>query len=97
MKLKKILFYLRQKKNKIDGQPATSGESGVQKKKEKAATPQVEQTLDMLQHYLVEKQKTNKNVAFGQYLALTLDDMPPEEQNFKKLKMVEILHAPYKP
>lgn len=57
----------------------------------------MEQTLDMLQHYLVEKQKTNKNVAFGQYLALTLDDMPPEEQNFKKLKMVEILHAPYKP
>lgn len=81
------------------GQYSTPSTSKVQQQKRQKTTttgPQVEKTLNMLQSYLVEKQQPSKNLAFGQYIGLTLDDMPAEEQNFKKLKMVEILHQPYK-
>lgn len=79
------------------GQYSTPSTSKVQQQKPQKTTttgPQVEKTLNMQQSYLVEKQQPSKNLAFGQYIGLTLDDMPAEEQNFKKLKMVEILHKP---
>lgn len=55
----------------------------------------IQETLGVLTSFLKEKQKPDKNVAFGQYVGLTVADMLDQEQNFKKLKIVDILNQPF--
>lgn len=52
----------------------------------------IENTLSLLNKYLEERTtKPGKDIAFGQYVGFTLAEMPLAEQNYKKIKIVEIL------
>ncbi|XP_030764687.1 uncharacterized protein LOC115888937 [Sitophilus oryzae] len=75
-------------------QPGPSTSKGV-KRKLTTSKNAVDDTLTLLQNYIKEKSVVDKNLSFGQYVGLTLADMPLREQNHKKLKIVEILNETY--
>lgn len=70
---------------------ATTSKGKLTAKKDK-----VEETLETLQAFMKSRSAPNKNMAFGQYIELSLMDMPEDKQNFKKSEMIKILHASFK-
>ncbi|KAF5301883.1 hypothetical protein FQR65_LT08715 [Abscondita terminalis] len=53
---------------------------------------QVQETLSALTNYLRVDKVRDRNAAFGEYVGLSLSEMPAEEQNYKRLKIVNILN-----
>ena len=53
----------------------------------------VQEHLNLISGHL--KAKPDKNMAFGQYVGLALNDMPKREQDQKKLKIMAILHEEF--
>lgn len=53
--------------------------------------PAIVKTLSSLTSYL-EKKKTDSSTAFGHYVAAILAEMSEKERNYKKMKIMEVLH-----
>lgn len=53
---------------------------------------QLKEVLYTCSKYMENRDKPDKNMTFGQYVGLTLSEMPTQEQNYKRLKIVEILN-----
>lgn len=56
---------------------------------------QLKDVLYTCNKYLENRDKPDKNMTFGQYVGLTLSEMPTQEQNYKRLKIVEILNEDF--
>lgn len=76
--------------NTTDEQPT---QSKISRKKKRDDTEDIKETLTVLTDFVKLRNNVplDKNIAFGQYVAVALSEMPIQEQNSKKIKIMEVL------